>query len=141
MGELPKDFDRIKQQSLETPETGVRPGPKNEDLPEAPDFSDLNTENQGFFAKLGSGAKELAGWAYEKIKKTPLVGKLVGKAQIAFHEHWMNKHQEKAQGLKGRIEDTNAEIGQLDSSHAEISSALEDLKVLNSPSMRSLEEK
>ncbi len=135
MGELPQNFDRLKA-SAQEPQVETT-APTNE----AQVFADLNEDNKGFFAKLSEGSKQLAGWAYEKIKNTPVVGKLVGKAQIAFHEHWMNKHEEKANGLKGRIEETNAKIAEMENSHAEISGALEELRAQNVPNMKSVEEK
>lgn len=116
---------------------GTRPGPKIEDEKVAPDFAEsLSPENKGFFSRLASGPMQLARWTYEKT-----LGKAVGKAKILYHEYWMNRHQGKAEVLKGKILDTNAKIAQAEKSHAEISKALKELGALNSPNLKSFEER
>ncbi len=139
MGELPKGIEEIKAGNPVPEAVEVKPEPNTEAPPDVTES--LSPENQGFFSKLGEKSKELAGWAYEKIHRTPILGKLVGKAEIAFHEHWMNSHQEKAQGISDKITETNNQISQMESSHAEISAALEELRGQNVPNMKSVEEK
>lgn len=143
MSELPNNLDKLKSEAPPLPKAEVIeapvevPSPKNEGTKEAPAFVEtLSPENKGFFSKLGEGAKQLASWTYEKT-----LGKAVGKAKILYHEYWMSKHQGKSEVLKGKILETKSKIAQAEKSHAEISNAVKELAALNTPNMKSFEEK
>ena len=101
----------------------------------------FSEKSKGLWEKLTKGGKEIAGWVSEKIQGMPIVGRLVGKAQILYHFFWMNKHNEKAETLKSKIGEVEEKIAQMAASEKQIADSLEKLKSLNTSGMDSVEEK
>jgi predicted nucleic acid-binding Zn-ribbon protein len=148
MSELPNNLNELKAGVPPLPKAEQveavepTPEPKNEANKEAPDFSKtLNPENKGIFSRMKEGGKTFFNWASEKIHSAAVNNRFVSKMRMAYHGYWMNKHEEKANGFKDKISGKDSEIVEMQKSHDEIASALEELRAHNVPNMKSVEEK
>jgi len=99
----------------------------------------LGTENRSFFSRMSEGAKGLAGKFYDKLYEIPGVNRVVGKMEIAYNQFWIDRHEEKATGLKGKIDGLDARVGTLDQSRQEIQASIEQFKRDGFPGVPSLE--
>ncbi len=98
----------------------------------------FNPENEGSFSKLSAKAKEMASKAYKGFGKIKIPG-VGGKLGIAYNQFWLDKHQEKAVGLKNKMDGFDLKVGTLDQSRKEIQAVVEDLKRQRIPGAESLE--
>lgn len=142
MSERSQIPEEAKVTIIELPDAPVEAPQQPEEVP-TDSTESLNVENKGFFAKLGERAKEVGNWAYETINKIPGVNKIVGKVEIAYHSYWMNRHEEKARAITGKISGTDAQIEAVEQSRAEIAYALHELgkEGADIPNMQSVQEK
>ena len=75
-----------------------------------------------------------------KIYEGSGLSTVVGKLQISYNQFWMNKHEDKANGLKGELNDFDKAIAAIDVSRTEIESANNELSAsLKVPGFKSLQ--
>jgi len=114
------------------PEAGPR---RPEVTPEADPRVILNSHNRSFFGRMSEGAKNLARKAYEGLYKIPLVNRIVGKMEIAYHQFWADEHEQKAKSFKLKLDTIDQEIAAMNAAKDETVALYEKLeagKVLGS---------
>lgn len=113
--------------SVETPVTTADP------------VESLSADNKGFFSRMSEAGRNLAHQAYEGLYKIPGVNRIVGRLEIAYNQAWMDRHQEKAAALKGRMDSLDVRSGTLDKSSQEIETVIADLKQRGMSGIESLQ--
>lgn len=101
----------------------------------------FNSDNQGFFDRMSERAQNFAHQAYEGIYNIPIVNRVVGKLEIAYNNFWSDRHEEKAIGLKEKMDGLSVKIGTFDDSKSRIEAAIADLTSQGVPGVESLQVK
>ena len=82
-------------------------------------------------SEMSEKSKGVAASVYEGIYKTPIANRIVGRMEIAYNQFWVDKHEDKENLLKDRIDGKKNEIGKLDQSISTVRSSVETLSGLN----------
>lgn len=88
----------------------------------------LEPQNEGLWNKMSSKGKQIMSGVYEGIYKTPVVNRLVGKMEIAYNQFWIDKKEEKAVELKGKMDTLNVRRESLSDVQNEIRNAALELE-------------
>ena len=87
----------------------------------------LEPQNEGLWNKMSAKGKQIMSNVYEGIYKTPGVNRLVGKMEIAYNQFWIDKKEEKAVELKGKMDALSFRKESLSEVQQEIENAAQEL--------------
>lgn len=88
----------------------------------------LSPENKINYGKLWGKAKEFASRLYAEAGEYVGKNAIVGKLRIAYHQHWIDRDQEKSAKYKGQMDAIDVKVGAIDSAKKEIEAAIEQLR-------------
>lgn len=109
-----------------------------EEKPEVASDS-FGPENKGFFKKMSEGGREIAGQVFEASQKLasktqegiynfPGVARFLGKMEITYNQFWADKHEEKALGLKDKIDGFDLKSKTLNEAQKDLEDKIENFK-------------
>ncbi len=102
----------------------------------------LSVQNKSIWERMSERGKKFFSDIYDSAKsKLPDPASFLGKIGIAYNQLWMNKHEEKAAKLKGKMDKIEMQRGALKKAKDEISRVVENLKKQGIPGSESLQVK
>jgi hypothetical protein len=126
----------------------IRPESPSENL-ETVDSS-LNPENKNFFKKMSEGGRAIAGQVFEAagrvsgkareslskipekaaegVYNLPGVARFLGKMEITYNQFWADKHEEKALGLKDKMDNFDLKTKTLEGAQKDLEEKIEGFK-------------
>lgn len=112
--------------------------------------SSLNPENKNFFKKMSEGGRAIAGQVFEAAGRTsektreglskipgetaegiyniPGVARILGKMEITYNQFWADKHEEKALGLKDKMDNFDLKTKTLEGAQKDLEEKIKAFK-------------
>src|SRR3990167_2899126 len=135
------------------PEPGPEPAPEPTPLPEtippagdeeSPESDeeppeDLAPERRSGFRALPEQTRSRFGNLYRRLQEMPATRRIVGKLEIAYHQHFLDRDQEQSVGLKTRLDIVDARLEGLEEARREIEADIADIRVNGDPCAEALQ--
>lgn len=88
----------------------------------------ISVKGKEFSNKAREGADELSGKAAEGIYNLPGVARFLGKMEITYNQFWADKHEEKALGLKDKMDNFDLKSKTLNEAQKDLEDKIENFK-------------
>lgn len=132
----PSSFEQWKQDEG-LAEKPSEPEPVITELDDSPE--ELAPERRSGFRALPERSRSVLRRMYDRIAEEPELRRVVGKMEIAYHQYFLDKNQERSARLKTSLDVVDARLQGLEEARAEIETSVADLARDGSPGSEALQ--